>query len=144
MTERRVRALEEARSREAAGDGTPNVIGRPADVPAPRRPPPTSFAGTVGAVALVGCDQGAEGDINAIIEDLLSLSRIEQEREQGRWWSEYMKSAGYRTYMTGKWHVKAKSNLAFDFQVNERPGMPNQTETGYKCRVDITPFFLQR
>jgi beta-aspartyl-peptidase (threonine type) len=52
VTERRVRALEEAKARERVGDGTPNVIGRPADVPAPRRPPPTSFAGTVGAVAL--------------------------------------------------------------------------------------------
>jgi beta-aspartyl-peptidase (threonine type) len=52
VTERRIRALEEAKARESAGDGTPNVIGRPADVPAPRRPPPTSFAGTVGAVAL--------------------------------------------------------------------------------------------
>lgn len=53
VTERRVRALDDAKARERGGDGTPNVIGRPPDVPAPRRsPPPTSFSGTVGAVAL--------------------------------------------------------------------------------------------
>ena len=31
----------------------------------------------------------------------------EKERAAGRFWSEYMKKAGYKTYMTGKWHVKA-------------------------------------
>ncbi|MGI9470727.1 MAG: sulfatase-like hydrolase/transferase, partial [Rubripirellula sp.] len=34
-------------------------------------------------------------------------NQSERERQQGRWWSEYMKDAGYRTYMTGKWHCKA-------------------------------------
>jgi beta-aspartyl-peptidase (threonine type) len=52
VTERRLRALEAAAAREAAGDGTPNVLGRPADVPLPKPDPPTRFAGTVGAVAL--------------------------------------------------------------------------------------------
>jgi arylsulfatase A-like enzyme len=64
---------------------------------------------------------------------------VEKERQAGRFWSEHMKVAGYTTYMTGKWHVKAKSGLAFDFQVNERPGMPNQTEKGYNRPIDGQP-----
>lgn len=64
---------------------------------------------------------------------------VEKERQAGRFWSEHMKVAGYTTYMTGKWHVKAKSNLAFDFQVHERPGMPNQTEAGYNRPIEGQP-----
>lgn len=55
----------------------------------------------------------------------------DQERQAGRWWSEHMKKAGYETYMTGKWHVKASAQKSFDHQVHERPGMPNQTKEGY-------------
>ena len=35
------------------------------------------------------------------------FNHAEKEREQGRFWAEYMKQAGYKTYFTGKWHVKA-------------------------------------
>ena len=55
----------------------------------------------------------------------------EKEREAGRWWGEYMKSAGYTTYMTGKWHCKAKAERSFDVVRDVRPGMPSQTPTGY-------------
>ena len=55
----------------------------------------------------------------------------EKEREAGRFWSEQMKRAGYRTYFTGKWHVKANANAAFDVASNVRGGMPNQTPQGY-------------
>ena len=58
-------------------------------------------------------------------------NRGERERAAGRWWSEHMKAAGYETYMTGKWHVKASAKNAFDHMVHERPGMPNQTKDGY-------------
>jgi choline-sulfatase len=53
------------------------------------------------------------------------------EQREGRWWSEYMKKAGYRTYMTGKWHCKADANKSFDVAKDIRPGMPNQTPAGY-------------
>jgi beta-aspartyl-peptidase (threonine type) len=64
ITERRRKALDAARAREAEGDGTPNVVSRPADVPQRgdrpdlsgigglEDPDPADQAGTVGAVAL--------------------------------------------------------------------------------------------
>ncbi|WP_182871383.1 sulfatase-like hydrolase/transferase [Rhodopirellula sp. JC639] len=55
----------------------------------------------------------------------------EQEREAGRWWSEYMKAAGYRTYMTGKWHCRADAEKSFDVARDVRGGMPAQTPAGY-------------
>jgi arylsulfatase A-like enzyme len=55
----------------------------------------------------------------------------ESEREAGRWWSELLKGAGYETYMTGKWHVRADAEKAFDDARHVRPGMPNQTPQGY-------------
>ncbi len=55
----------------------------------------------------------------------------ERERKAGRWWSEYMKSAGYRTYMTGKWHCQANAERAFDVARDIRPGMPRTIESAY-------------
>jgi choline-sulfatase len=57
--------------------------------------------------------------------------KSEAERKAGRWWSEYMKAAGYRTYMTGKWHCEADADKAFDVAADVRPGMPEQTKAGY-------------
>ncbi len=54
-----------------------------------------------------------------------------EEQKAGRWWSEYMKAAGYRTYMTGKWHCRADAAKSFDVARDIRPGMPNQTPAGY-------------
>ena len=61
----------------------------------------------------------------------IASKKAETERSEGRWWSEYMKKAGYKTYMTGKWHVKAKAENCFDVVRNLRGGMPNQTPEGY-------------
>jgi len=58
-------------------------------------------------------------------------SQAEVERQQGRFWSELMKRAGYRTYMTGKWHNPAKAELAFDVVRDVRPGMPKDTPSSY-------------
>ncbi len=55
----------------------------------------------------------------------------EKERQAGRFWSEYLKKAGYETYFTGKWHVRAKAEAAFDHTGHVRGGMPRQTPAGY-------------
>lgn len=59
------------------------------------------------------------------------FTTVENEREAGRFWSEHMRQAGYRTYFSGKWHVRADAEKAFDVARNIRGGMPNQTPEGY-------------
>ncbi len=55
-------------------------------------------------------------------------------------WSQLLRNAGYETYMTGKWHVGGlKTQEIFDHVVNERPGMPNQTDEGYNRPVEGQP-----
>ena len=39
-------------------------------------------------------------------------------------WAPLMRAAGYRTYMSGKWHVDAPAEQQFDVVANVRPGMP--------------------
>lgn len=46
------------------------------------------------------------------------------EIDEQQFWPQLMKSAGYRTLMTGKWHVKAPIERAFDEVRNPRGGMP--------------------
>jgi choline-sulfatase len=46
-------------------------------------------------------------------------------------WSQRMKQAGYETYISGKWHVSAPAENAFDVAKNIRHGMPKQTPQGY-------------
>lgn len=55
----------------------------------------------------------------------------EQERLAGRFWSEHLKSAGYRTYMSGKWHIRARPEKAFDVARHVRGGMPKTVEASY-------------
>ena len=69
----------------------------------------------------------------------IASKKAETERSEGRWWSEYMKKAGYKTYMTGKWHVKARAENCFDFVRNLRGGMPNQTPEGYNRPLPNKP-----
>lgn len=46
---------------------------------------------------------------------------------QANTWLVLMKNSGYKTYMTGKWHVKVPAKKVFDVVVNERPGMPKDS-----------------
>jgi len=46
-------------------------------------------------------------------------------------WGNLMKNAGYETYMTGKWHVKADAQKMFSNVGTVRSGMPKQTDERY-------------
>ncbi len=66
--------------------------------------------------------------------------KLKDETKAGRFWSQYMKQAGYDTYMTGKWHVKGiKPEDIFDYVKDVRPGMPNQTPMGYNRPIEGIP-----
>lgn len=69
----------------------------------------------------------------AVSEDLKT------EVSEKRFWSEQMKSAGYKTYMTGKWHVKHGADKTFDVADHIRGGMPKQTPEGYDRPVEGQP-----
>lgn len=66
-------------------------------------------------------------------------ANLKQEVEADRFWSEEMKAAGYRTYMTGKWHVKFDASKTFDKTADIRGGMPNQTDEGYNRPIEGQP-----
>lgn len=53
------------------------------------------------------------------------------ERVAGRLWPQLLAAAGYRTYFTGKWHIQAKVEAAFDVASHVRPGMPKDVPAGY-------------
>jgi len=60
-----------------------------------------------------------------------------REAEEGHLWPQLMEQAGYRTYMTGKWHVKTDPSKVFDVVKDARPrGMPRQTPEGYNRPLD--------
>lgn len=68
---------------------------------------------------------------------------LKQEMAAGRTWAQLMKSAGYETYFTGKWHVRLKPADLFDHVGHVRGGMPKQTKEGYnrpKPGNDWTPW----
>ncbi len=50
---------------------------------------------------------------------------------QKKLWAQQLASAGYQTFFSGKWHVKADAQSVFEVARNVRGGMPNQTDAGY-------------
>lgn len=54
-------------------------------------------------------------------------------------WPQLMESAGYETYFSGKWHVEIPPEDIFNYTVNQRPGMPNQTPEGYQRPIEGQP-----
>ncbi len=66
-------------------------------------------------------------------------ANLNQMQNDGQMWSQRLGSAGYDTYFTGKWHVKASTEKIFDISRHVRPGMPKQTQEGYNRPIDGQP-----
>lgn len=48
---------------------------------------------------------------------------------------EYIRNAGYETYMSGKWHVRRPVEKVFDHVSHVRPGMPTPTNACYERKL---------
>lgn len=55
----------------------------------------------------------------------------DKERQAGVLWPQLLSQAGYRTFMTGKWHIRTDADKCFDIARHVRPGMPNTVESAY-------------
>ncbi len=58
-------------------------------------------------------------------------SKTNAEREKGVLWPQLMKQAGYKTYMTGKWHIQTDAAKCFDVVKDVRAGMPKTVPSSY-------------
>ncbi len=56
---------------------------------------------------------------------------VPQECDAGRLWPQYFERAGYRTYMSGKWHVNCDAANAFQTVRHIRGGMPPDVPEQY-------------
>ncbi len=52
-------------------------------------------------------------------------------RQEGQLWPQRMAAAGYRTWFTGKWHVRTEVAGLFDRFAHVRSGMPKDHPAGY-------------
>ena len=52
-------------------------------------------------------------------------------------WPKLLKNKGYRTYMTGKWHIQIPVEEVFDVVANERPGMPDDNRVEFSKQLKI-------
>lgn len=57
--------------------------------------------------------------------------KTDAERQAGVLWPQLMKRAGYKTYMTGKWHIQTDAAKCFDVTADVRGGMPATVPTAY-------------
>lgn len=55
----------------------------------------------------------------------------DKERRAGVLWPQLLKAAGYRTFMTGKWHIRTDAAKCFDVARHVRPGMPKTVASSY-------------
>lgn len=56
---------------------------------------------------------------------------LAKERAQQRLWPQLMQAGGYRTFLTGKWHVAVPPESVFDTTRHVRAGMPSTVASAY-------------
>ncbi len=61
------------------------------------------------------------------------------EREAGVLWPQLLKKAGYKTCMTGKWHIQTDAAKCFDIVRDVRAGMPKDGPTAYNRPLAAQP-----
>ncbi len=61
------------------------------------------------------------------------------EKEFNNLWPQVMGRAGYQTFFTGKWHIQAPADKAFQVTRHIRGGMPKQTSQGYNRPLPDKP-----
>ncbi|MBL9184533.1 MAG: sulfatase-like hydrolase/transferase [Verrucomicrobiaceae bacterium] len=61
------------------------------------------------------------------------------ERKAGVLWPQLMKKAGYKTYMTGKWHIETDAAKCFDITRDVRAGMPKTVPSSYNRPIAGQP-----
>ncbi len=63
----------------------------------------------------------------------------DKERQARVLWPQLLGKAGYRTYMTGKWHIQTDAAKCFDVARNIRPGMPKTVPAAYNRPLASQP-----
>ena len=58
---------------------------------------------------------------------------------QKKYWPQLLESAGYRTYMSGKWHVQVDAGKVFNVARHVRPGMPRSVKKAYNRPLEGKP-----
>ncbi|HQB03793.1 MAG TPA: sulfatase-like hydrolase/transferase, partial [Candidatus Hydrogenedentes bacterium] len=57
---------------------------------------------------------------------------LPEQAAAGKLWPQRMQASGYRTFMSGKWHVNCNPAKVFQRARHERPGMPPDIESQYR------------
>lgn len=65
--------------------------------------------------------------------------KLAGEAKAGRLWPQLLSKAGYRTFLTGKWHIQVDPAKAFDEVRNVRPGMPSTKPAAYNRPLEGKP-----
>lgn len=65
--------------------------------------------------------------------------RLNEEVAAGRFWSQLLATAGYQTFLSGKWHVSVDATKVFQHTRHIRPGMPKDVPAGYERPIAGQP-----